>query len=508
MKQNQFKPTCVSRRRFIGTAAVAGISTALGYQRCYGANDTVRIGLIGAGRRAQGLLKTFITLPGVELVAISDPDTAQMDKLMASIEKIKQSASEAGKSFPDVKPQLYQDYRKLYDRQDIDAVIVPSTNYWHTLHAIHGVQADKHVYVEKPVTFTHWEGSQLQAAAERYGKVIAPGYQNRSDPGPQEGIRYVQEGNLGKILKVRALCLKNRDSIGIREKALQPPATMDYNLWLGPAQDQPIMRPEIHYDWHWDFNTGNGDMGNQSVHEIDMVYWLLGHPGLPEEVRSFGNRFVWNDAGNTPNMQTVWCNWGGAEVILETNDIKISPTRNVSPNRLGVRIGIIAECEKGILKGGRGGMMAVELDGKTRIERFPGNGGLTHTASFIEAVRANDASKFPVSVEQAHVSESVMHLGNASYRMGELQAAKDIETELSHNSDLREIISDQNKQLSAWGVESPEYFMGTTIKIDPKSGNVLTKEVGPELTGPRYRKGFEVPDLAGSQKRSKWFNLF
>ncbi len=494
--KNRTDSNKLSRRQFLRTSGVVLLGTALSSCRVRGANDRVRIGMVGMGNRSRNLLSQFLKVPSVDVVAICDPDTAQMENRLKTFQKLKDAATAEGRPFSAVTPELIQDYRKLYDRKDIDAVVISSTNYWHTLHAIQAVQSGKHVFVEKPVTFTHWEGLQLEAAATRYGKVIAPGYQNRSDPGPQDGIRFVQEGNLGKIRKVRALCYRNRDSIGKQSKPLQPPVTMDYNLWLGPALEHSIWRPQLHYDWHWDFHTGNGDMGNQCVHEIDMVYWLLGHPGLPSEVRCFGNRFAWDDAGNTPNMQTVWCRWGGAEVIFETNDLKMSPDRNVSPHRLGTRVGILAECERGILKGGRGGMVAVELDGKTVIQKFEGNGGKEHQASFIAAVRANNSSHLPVTVAQAHISESVMHLGNASYRLGQLHSTGELKQAISNDEDLNEIIDDQNKQLQAWGIEDSQYYCGPKIQVDPETQQVTTPGVGREWIGPDYRKGFEVPKLA------------
>lgn len=486
----------ISRRHFLYSSGLIVASTALSAQHIAGANQRVRLGFIGMGLRSTSHLRNFSRLADVDIVALCDPDTAHMEKALADLIKFRDRARGEGVDVRDTKVDLIRDYRKLLERPDIDGVIVASTNYWHTLHSIHAVQAGKHVYVEKPATFTPWECVQLEAAAERYDRVIGIGYQNRSDPGPQEGIRYVQEGNLGKIKKVRVLCFRNRDSIGKLEQPLRPPATLDYDLWLGPAQEHEIYRPELHYDWHWDFHTGNGDMGNQSVHETDMAYWLLGHPGLPEEIRCFGNRFAWNDGGDTPNMQTVWCKWGGTEVILETNDITLSPDRNVARNRMGTRVGIIAECEKGYLKGGRGGMIALEPDGKTITQRFKGDGGRGHSLSFIEAVRANDHSKFPVLPAHAGPSETVMHLGNASYRLGQLQSRSELEAELSGKDDLLEIIHEQDEQLAKWGVNDPQYFHGPTIKLNPATGEVLNPEIGPELIGPNYRKGYEVPKLA------------
>lgn len=486
----------ITRRHFLYASGLTLASSALSAKKIVGANETIRLGLIGCGRRSEGLLKQFLKIPNVEVVAVCDPDTVHMDNRLKTIEEARAKAAAEGVAMPDNRADKIRDYRKLLERSDIDAVIVPSTNVWHTLHAIHAVQAGKHVYVEKPSTFQHWEGRQLEAAEERYGKIIGIGYQNRSDPGPQEGIRYVQEGNLGKIRKVRALCYRNRDSIGRITQPLVPPTTVDYDLWLGPAQEHTKYRPELHYDWHWDFHTGNGDMGNQGPHENDMVYWLLGHPGLPTEVTSFGNRFAWNDGGNTPNMQAVWCKWGGAEVILETNDLKLSPDRNVARNRMGTRVGIIAECENGYLKGGRGGMVALAPDGKTITQRFRGNGGRGHQEKFIEAVRANNGSLFPVHPAQSRPSESVMHLGNASYRMGDLHSSSELGSSLSGKSDLLEILKEQNEQLAAWGIKDPQYYCGPSIRVKPATGEVTTPNVPEKFIGPNYRKGYEVPKLA------------
>ncbi|MEO0508383.1 MAG: Gfo/Idh/MocA family oxidoreductase [Verrucomicrobiota bacterium] len=484
----------ISRRHFLYTSGLTLASSALSAEKIIGANERIRVGFVGMGSRSAVLLKQFLNIPNVEVVAICDPDTAQMQEQMGVINK---SITEAkNRNFTSTSVDTIQDYRKLYERSDIDAVIISSPNHWHTLQAIHAVQAGKHVYLEKPLSFTPWEGHQLQAATERYGKIIAPGFQNRSDPGPQNGIQFVQDGNLGKILKVRSLCYRNRDSIGSPlAQPLKIPSTMDFDLWLGPAQEQPIMRPKIHYDWHWDFNTGNGDMGNQGVHETDMVYWLLGHPGLPEQINCFGNRFAWNDAGNTPNMFTIWCKWGGVEVILETNDVKLGPDRNASSIRMGTRVGIVAECEGGFLKGGRGGMVAVEPDEKTIIRRFKGDGGKSHQQSFIEAVRNNDSSTLPTTVAKSTPAEAVMHFGNAAYRTGTLTDESTLKSSVQGNEDLMEILSDQSEQLKAWGINKPQYFAGKTVHLNTETGEVLKPLMGKELIGPNYRKGFEVPKL-------------
>ena len=473
----------------------AALTSTLVGQQVNGASNRLRIALLGCGNRGKNLVRRFLQIADLELAAICDADLARMDETLAMVER---HLTDGGRWVATVDPRKVdkiQDYRKLYERPDIDVVIIATPHHWHALQAVQAMAAGKHVYVEKPVSFTLWEGLQLEAAEKRYGKVIAAGYQNRSDKGPQAGIQFVQEGNLGKIRKVRSLCYRNRASIGKIEHPLQPPATIDYDLWLGPAQDKPIYRPKFHYDWHWDFNTGNGDVGGQGVHEIDMVCWLLGEPQLPSKVQSIGNRFAWDDAGNTPNMQTVWYQQGEVEVILEINDMKLAPDRNVSPHRLGTRVGIIAECEKGILKGGRGGMVAVEHDGRTPIQKFPGDGGRAHQQNFIEAVRANDASGLASRIATAHRSASLAHLGNISHRCGSEVSSSELEDLIGENADVQQIIAEQKEQLAAWGIADPRYRWGKTLAINPASELVTTDGVGLEMTGPHYREGFEWPKM-------------
>lgn len=484
-----------SRRRFIKIIGSTALAYPLFGQQIIGANSRLRFALIGCGNRGKELVRHFLQITDLELAAVCDADLVRMDETLAMIDKHLTDGGSWAATVDPRKVDKIQDYRKLYERTDIDIVVIATPNYWHALQAAEAMAADMHVYVEKPVNFTLWEGLQLEAAEKRYGKVIAAGYQNRSDKGPQAGIQFVQEGNLGKIRKVRSLCYRNRASIGKIAQPLRPPATIDYNLWLGPAQDKPIYRPKFHYDWHWDFNTGNGDVGNQGVHEIDMVCWLLGEPQLPSKVQSIGNRFAWDDAGNTPNLQTVWYQQGDVEVILETNDITLAPDRNVSPHRIGTRVGIIAECEKGILKGGRGGMVAVEHDGRTPIQKFPGDGGGTHQQNFIDAVRTNDASILTSRIATAHRSASLAHLGNISYRCGSEVSIPELKNRIGENTDVHQIIANQKEQLAAWGITNPKYRWGKTIEINPASEIVTTDGVGTEMTGPYYRKNFEWPKM-------------
>jgi predicted dehydrogenase len=478
--------TPLSRRKFISLAGSSALAVSLSGQKVLGANERVRMALISCGGRANSLASQFAGVPGVEIVAICDPDTAQMESLIKR---------QAKKEIDLSKVEQIQDYRKVYERNDIDAVVISSPNHWHTLHAIEAMAAGKHVYVEKPVSHNLWEGKQLVAAEKKYGKVIAAGTQNRSDPGPQAGIQYVQEGNLGKILSVHACCFRNRSSIGAPlAQPLVPPSTIDYNLWLGPVEDKPIYRPRFHYDWHWIFNTGDGDIGNQAPHEIDMMWWLMGDPSLPVQMKSFGGRFGWNDAGNTPNMHTAWFMKKGIPCIIEVNDLWVTPEENRPGIRDQVRVGIVVRCEGGELRGGRGGMYVVGEDGTTKIEKFPGDGGQNHAQNFIDAVRAGNNRKLAAKITNSVKSANLAHLANISYRTGSEVPEKRLRAMVKDDKQLNLILDEQAAQLKNWGIDQPKYTRGQIIKVDPKTATVKNEGVE-KLVRPLGRKEFSVPEL-------------
>lgn len=465
----------------------AALALPLPGQQVVGANERIRVAMIGCGQRSHFLVSQFAKLEGVEVAALCDPDTAQMDGLAADLSR---QGIDLGRA------AHIRDYRALCERGDIDAVMIASCNHWHALHAIEAMASGKDVYVEKPVTHTVWEGRQLVAAARKYGRVAAAGYQNRSDPGPIEGIRFLHEGGLGAIRSVHVCCFRNRAGIGKRATPLVPPATVDHHLWLGPAEDLPMYRPSYHYDWHWVWNTGDGDIGNQCPHEIDLANWVLREAPLPSAIGSFGNRFAWDDAGETPNLMAAWYEQAGIPVIIEVNDMKVAPDRDASPVRDEIRVGIIVRCEGGELRGGRGGMYAVGEDGKTRTHRFPGEGGNRHQQNFIDAVRAGSSAGLTAPVHLAESSATIAQLANIAYRIGSPAETAEFAGILDGQPGLRRIVDDQAAQLKAWGIDAPVYHLGRSLAIDPATAAILTPGVNPHLAHPPGRAEFVVPDVA------------
>lgn len=485
----------LSRRKFLALSGATALSLTSG--NVLGANDRIRIAIIGCGRRTYDVLfREFFRLVDVEIVAICDPDTAQMDRLIDKY--LRQPAKNANMSSTRLnRIKKVQDYRHIYERDDIDAVIIAAPNHWHALHAIQAMESGKDVYLEKPLAHTIWEGQQLIAAQQQYpDRILGAGFQNRSDPGPQAGIQFVQEGNLGKILSIHSCCLRNRKPMGAKlAEPLQPPSTCDYNLWLGPAQDLPIYRPEFHYDWHWMWNTGNGEAGNIAPHEIDMICWLLGDGPVPQSMQSFGGRMVWDDAGQTPNMLTATYEQAGIPITIEVNDLKLAPDRNVAASRFQVRWGIVVKCEGGELRGGRYGMYAVGEDGKTRTHKFPGDGGKAHPANFIAAIRSRKHENLASPWLAAARSSAVAHLANASFRHGKPAKAPAIESAMGSTAVIPEILNDQKTQLAAWGVDDVTYQFGPKLTVDPDMMTASAPGLDNALSRPMGRGEFLLPDL-------------
>lgn len=480
-------PSCISRRRFLQVTGYAATVVALRGQGAPGANEQVRIGLIGCGGRGQSLASQFSGLPQTVVVAVSDPDTSRMDQVRASLQKR-----------PGAQPaELFRDYRKLLDRKDIDAVVIASPNHWHALHCIHACQAGKDVYVEKPVAHDLWSGRQMVAAARREKRVVQAGTQNRSDVGLIKAFDFIRQGKIGKIKAVRGLCLQNRQAIGKVTSPIQPPATLDYNLWLGPAMDEPIYRPQFHYDWHWVYNTGNGDIGNQGAHELDLIRWVLGDPAMPVRIQSFGGRFGWNDAGQTANMQAAWFTLNEVPVIFEVNDICQKPDLNAATSFKGIRVGVIVTCEQGEFRGGRGGGYVLGPDGKTTIEKFPGDSGAHHAQNFIDTVRSRRMDDLRAPIGQAHQSAALTHLANLSLRSGDSLPLGKLPEALPGHADLQELVLRQQSQLREWKVDlqTSPCTLGAGLAINSATETPTDPEKSRKLYQPEYRAGFAIPKI-------------
>jgi len=478
----------MTRRRFLQTSLATGAALAWPGGNVLGANDDIRLGFIGIGGRGGSSIKWFRKVEGCRIVALCDVDEQFLAK---KVEHCKENGETV---------RAYQDPRKMMEDKDIDAVVISTCNHTHALLTIWCCQTGKDVYVEKPVCGTIWEGIQMAAARQQNGRIVQGGFQNRSDVGLREFFPWAAEGNLGKLKAVRGLCYRNRTGIGKRETPLEIPEHINYDAWLGPAKDEPIYRPRLHYDWHWDFNTGNGDIGNQGPHEMDLCRWTLGDPDLlPTQVASFGGRFGWDDAGNTPNLQLACFQAGDVPVYFEVCDLRLSPTLNASPHCKGTRVGIIATYEGGEFRGGRGGGWVYDEKGE-KVKQFAGEGGGQHAENFIQAVRSRKQEDLHSPVEQAYLSSSMSHLANISYRVGEGADMEELEAAKAKDEIAMDFLERFQELLGNWNVDFKEtpWSVGPGLAFDPRAMR-FTGDLAPnanKLVHRNDREGYEIPKLA------------
>ncbi|HEX8203176.1 MAG TPA: Gfo/Idh/MocA family oxidoreductase, partial [Isosphaeraceae bacterium] len=363
-----------NRRAFLtGTLAAAGagftIAGTKSSGRVLGANDTIRIGVAGLNGRGGAHLGEFVGMKGVQVTYLIDPDT----RTYGRAEMVRKQGHNT--------PKTVQDVRKALDDKELDAISIATPNHWHSLMTIWACQAGKDVYVEKPLSHNVHEGRVAVQAARKYDRIVQHGTQSRSMESWDRVAQAIQSGRYGKLLVSRGLCYKSRGSIGTKPNRT-PPAELDYDLWLGPAPAHPFNANYVHYNWHWFWDFGNGDIGNQGVHQIDIARWLIPGAKLPKSVISLGGRFGYEDQGQTPNTQMAVYDYGDTQLIFEVRGLKTGKFH-------GQGVGNIAHLEEGMIVGDRfypRGREQGESLPRVESTRGPGDGNF---GNFIAAVRSH-----------------------------------------------------------------------------------------------------------------------
>ena len=478
----------LNRRKFIATTLASGAVAGLPARSLFAnnANEEIGVGFISCGGRASGLMKTFSRIPGVNITGLCDPD---QDRLGA-----------AKKRFP--KAKTWTNLRGLIEDKSIDAVVIATCNHWHCLAAIWAMEAGKDVYVEKPLSHSQWEGAQTVAAARKYQRICQLGTQQRSDPMQAEIKKFLHEEKaLGEILTARVNRYGVRGAIGKRTDPLPPPKNVDYDLWLGPAASEPLYRNKLHYDWHWDFNTGSGEMGNWGVHVLDDCRnnIFLDQVTLPKRVLGGGGRVVYNDAGESPNVHFCYFDTGNIPVVIALSNITAGTGSNKGSAHPGPGSGYMAFCEGGRFEGQRGRAVAFDKDGKT-IKKFKGNSGNgLHQKNFIDAVRSRDASTLNADVQVGHDSTGWCNLANVTYRAGETFSYADAKQVEKGSQLWGQVLGDMDKLLTAHGLtmESSDIKLSPLLSIDPKTEQFVGSGAAAanQLLKREYRKGYEVPQI-------------
>jgi predicted dehydrogenase len=456
------------------SSSAALAAAAVGPRAFASPNDTIRVAVTGVRGRGMDHVNALLALKNVEIVAICDVNQNIIGKAMKAIE------DKQGK-----KPVYHQDFRKLIEDKSLDAVTIATSNHTHALLAIWGLQAGKHVYVEKPVSHNIWEGRKIVEAARKYNKICQTGTQSRSYKGFQEAIKFLQEGKLGKVKVARALCYNPRPSIGHTDDEAVP-VGIDYNLWLGPAPERPFNKTRFFYNWHWFWDYGNGDLGNQGVHQIDILRWGLGRTDLPKKVLTVGGRFGVQDDGETPNSLVVAWEWAdGPQMIFELRGLETQPYKDV-------KVGCVFHCADGLLTFNRAEATAFSKGGDV-IQKFTGTGD--HFQNFLDAVRNNKPGDLAADIEQGHISAAVCHLGNISYRLGGLYAMYKVRPWVE-NEDAADTFDRFKDHMTANDVqpEQTQITMGKTLNVDAKAERFIDDADANAMLTREYRKPFVVPD--------------
>ncbi|MBN2137908.1 MAG: Gfo/Idh/MocA family oxidoreductase [Sedimentisphaerales bacterium] len=485
-----------TRRDFMKTTMAAGAAMVMAApkSRVRGANNDLRFAVVGTGGQGGGHIGYFNEKQGVRVVALCDADKSHVEGKAANFEKKYGS-----------KVDTYTDVRKLLEDKSIDAITSATPNHWHSLVTIWACQAGKDVYIEKPVSHNVWEGRKMVEAARKYDRIVQTGTQKRSSEAHKAAYEWIHAGNIGAIKWVRSFCYKPRgpETNGIVYGTNGPnklPDSVDYNLWCGPAEMEPLRRKELHYKWHWVWNTGCGDLGNQGIHEMDLGRWALGDPKLAPRVISFGGRLGVShtgDTGETANTHVIYFDYKPAPLIFEVRGLPKKKGDRSMDNFRGVRIGVVVHCENGYFAAGDGGGWVYDNDGK-KIKQFSGGGGGGHHQNFIDAVRSHKVSDLNADIEKGHLSSALCHMGNTSYRLGKKMPVDEIRKTLGDNAEMIDSLDRTLEHLAANEVDlkAEPLTLGPMLTMDPEKEQYVGEysEWANMYLKRNYREPFVVPD--------------
>jgi predicted dehydrogenase len=470
-----------TRRRFLKTGAAVGAAlwlTPAG--TVLGANERIGIAVIGCGGKGGGHIKQLKGMKDVNIVALCDADKRRMEQ---HAKGIKGSV------------QQVQDLRRIFEMKDVDAVLIATPNHWHAPASIMASQAGKDSYVEKPVAHSIWEGRKMVEAARKYNRVVQGGTQQRSDAFYGQLRKDLQSGTFGAVKLVHCLKHNRRASIGKVTSPQQPPSSVDYNLWCGPAPKTPVMRKNFHYDWHWQWSWGNGEMGNWGPHVVDDLRNILGWDDVPESVIGAGGRFGWDDNGETPNMHIALFEHKGMKIVVDVRDLPDKKGSRSPGSYMRSRGHNVIICEGATIRVGRGGGGAYDSGGK-KIKSYRGNSGREHISNWIGAIKARDPQKLNCEVEVGHQSTMMCLMANIAMRVGSTASLDQVKSAMSEHQDAVDTLEHMAAQLSANGVADTSMTLGPKLTFDTKR-EVFTGPHADEankIVRQEMRSEFAVPD--------------
>jgi predicted dehydrogenase len=486
-----------SRRTFLKQAAAGGLAATFAISgtkasgRIPGANDRIRIGVAGIHGRGSSHIDAFAKMPDVDVTYLIDPDS----RLFGS--RIRQVQERGGNT-----PKCVQDIRVALQDEDLDAVSVATCNHWHALITFWACEAGKDVYVEKPCSHNVFEGRQCVAMARKNGCIVQHGTQSRASGSWAKAVAAVASGKYGKLLVSKGYASKPRWSIGFKETK-EPPPELDFNLWLGPAPEQPYHENIVHYNWHWFWDFGNGEIGNQGVHQMDIARWGIPGGTLPKSVVSMGGRWVqtssghkeFTDQGQTPNTQITVMDFGGPLLVFEV--LGLCGKSVVGRPAPSARVDNEFYLEEGKIVGGqfypKGSDKGESLD--VQYEMPPGD----IFGNFIQCVRSRDHQQLHADILEAHYSSACCHLGNIAYRLGKQVPGGSAPAGFPDVPEVDDSIEDLRENLrNAIGLdlEKSTYQLGAKLDFDPQAERFIGNEDANELLTRDYRDPFVVTEVA------------
>jgi len=443
----------ITRRKFMKKGVALAASTFVissGRHRVLGANETIRVGVAGIHSRGGGHIGSLQKMKDVEVAYLIDPDSSLFARRIKDIENL------GGR-----KPICVQDIRKALEDSNLDAVSIATCNHWHCLITIWACQAGKDVYVEKPLSHNVHEGRIAVETARKYNRVVQ--YGTGAGSLGDKIAALAKKGTYGKLLVSRGLCYKGRGSIGFKQPT-DPPEELDFDIWTGPALKQPYHGNLVHYKWHWFWDFGNGDIGNQGSHQMHAALHAIPDATLPRNVISVGGRFGYKDQGQTANTQIAMYDFGETQLIFEVRGLK-------TDKYYGQGTGNTFHFEEGVVAGGkfyRNGGKNPEPVANVRADRISRGGNF---GEFIRCMRTGERKLFDWNLETAHYSSALCHLGNISYRLGEQVPFGGRARPFGDNRTANETFERMAEHLKGnrLKLEQTEYRVGRMLRFDPEN---------------------------------------
>ncbi len=432
----------MKRRNFLKQGATALAATAaLGVRTTRaGANERIVMAVIGPGGMGSNLLNSFATFKDVEIAYVCDVDENRMRSAARSVEKADSKA-----------PRTEKDMRRIFEDKNVDAVVIATPDHWHAPATILACDSGKHVYVEKPCSHNIREGRLMVEGALRNNRVVQVGMQSRSTEHVQRAMDLLRNGAIGEVLVSKAWNSQLRSDIG-RAKPSDPPAHLDFDLWLGPAPVVPYRSNLLHGSWRWFHAFGTGDMGNDGVHDLDIARWGLGVDRHPNKVAALGGKYFFDDDQQFPDTQTVVFEYATSGNSNRKKQL-IFEQRIWSPYvQEGHENGNAFYGTKGMMVLGKGGGWQLFGPKNELREKMSGRpDGPAHHRSFLECIKGNKSGSANADIHEGHLSATLCHLGNIATRLGRTLAFDPESEQFPHDAEANRLVRREYRE-GHWAV--------------------------------------------------------